>query len=549
MTYAEKIGAGRPDARPVRARRPSSSAIVRALHAAHRRADRAARRRRCSASARRARAWTGPTRRVSTDDGRLVVGTPGRRARAARGPAARRPADARRGLPARARAVKPDGDLQARQAALPGRHHQARPRPLLRPRSAEVMVPHVAGRPLNLERYPDGIEGKRAVHPAGARSTSPTGSAARPSRSRAARSTTSSSRSAETLVYLAGQACDHAARVDEPPRPARPPGPAHHRLRPAVDDFAAVRAAAQQAGDLFRECGLEPFAMVTGLARHPRRRAAEAHDRARARSRRSARAIGRACSRERDPDELTTEFRIANRGDRIYVDAGRVRWGHTARRAVQRAGQGRRAGRDAAARGRSSTTTRSPRRGWTLRTLPSASTSSAATRGPTSTEHAKRPGAGPQGAGDRVGRSDGGICPRDVPARRRREHRRDARRQPARPPARAGGAPALGPRPRLRLRGVGAAGPRPVLPQRDERRPDVVRAGAHRARVPAGAALRPVRRQGRRHRDPAHAERAARARERRRRCSPATTATSPRRSRRSCARTGGASGCSGSASS
>jgi bifunctional non-homologous end joining protein LigD len=32
----------------------------------------------------------------------------------------------------------------------------------------------------------------------------------------------------------------------------------------------------------------------------------------------------------RDPDRLTTEFTIANRGDRIYVDAGRVRWGHTA---------------------------------------------------------------------------------------------------------------------------------------------------------------------------------------------------------------------------
>ena len=75
---------------------------------------------------------------------------------------------------------------------------------------------------------------------------------------------------------------------------------------------------------------------------------------------------------ERDPDELTTEFRIANRGDRIYLDAGRVRWGHTARRAVQRARQARRAGRDAAARGRSSTTTRCDPHGWTLRTLPAA---------------------------------------------------------------------------------------------------------------------------------------------------------------------------------
>jgi bifunctional non-homologous end joining protein LigD len=32
---------------------------------------------------------------------------------------------------------------------------------------------------------------------------------------------------------------------------------------------------------------------------------------------------------ERDPDALTTEFRIAKRGDRTYVDAGRARYGHT----------------------------------------------------------------------------------------------------------------------------------------------------------------------------------------------------------------------------
>ena len=31
----------------------------------------------------------------------------------------------------------------------------------------------------------------------------------------------------------------------------------------------------------------------------------------------------------RDPDRLTTRFRIKDRGDRIYLDAGRVRWGHT----------------------------------------------------------------------------------------------------------------------------------------------------------------------------------------------------------------------------
>src|SRR3712207_8192547 len=33
---------------------------------------------------------------------------------------------------------------------------------------------------------------------------------------------------------------------------------------PQTDDFTEIRRAAKQAGELYRECGLEPFAMVTG---------------------------------------------------------------------------------------------------------------------------------------------------------------------------------------------------------------------------------------------------------------------------------------------
>ena len=189
------------------------------------------------------------------------------------------------------------------------------------------MVPLVTGRPLNLQRFPDGLGGKELFTQQAPkhfpdwirRVTVPKRGGSvdhvvveRP----------------ETLVYLAGQAAItlHAwtSRRDRLDRPDR----LVIDFDPQVDDFAAVRRAALQAGDLFRECGLAPFAMVTGSRGvhvvAPLRRTAD-----HARVGEVARAMARVLA-DRDPDALTTEFTIANRGDRIYVDAGRARWGHTA---------------------------------------------------------------------------------------------------------------------------------------------------------------------------------------------------------------------------
>jgi bifunctional non-homologous end joining protein LigD len=192
---------------------------------------------------------------------------------------------------------------------------------------APALLEHARGRPLNLERFPDGIAGKKlftqqapAHFPAFVRrATVP---------KRGGTVDHAVAENADTLVYLAGQACItlHAwtSRRDRLDRPDR----LILDLDPSVDDFGAVREAALQAGDLFREAGLEPFALVTGSRGihvvAPLRRSAEHADVA---------VVGRGLARvlaERDPDRLTTEFRIANRGDRIYLDAGRVRWGHTA---------------------------------------------------------------------------------------------------------------------------------------------------------------------------------------------------------------------------
>ena len=193
----------------------------------------------------------------------------------------------------------------------------------------EVMVPHVRGRPLNLQRFPDGIEGRELFTQQAPKHFPPWIARATVNRSHPPGTVDHVLvERPDTLVYLAGQACialhmwmSRRDRLDRPDRLIID-------LDPSVDDFTSVRESALLAGELFGECGLVPFAMVTGSRgihvvaplqrRHDHEQVAE---------------VGHALAAElerRDPDRLTTRFRIADRGDRIYVDAGRVRWGHTA---------------------------------------------------------------------------------------------------------------------------------------------------------------------------------------------------------------------------
>jgi bifunctional non-homologous end joining protein LigD len=123
-------------------------------------------------------------------------------------------------------------------------------------------------------------------------------------------------------VYLAGQnaIAMHVwpARADEPRRPDRlildfDPSPGAR--------FADVRAAAREAGDRLREAGLVPFALASGSRGvhvvAPLRRGStftEVH--------RFARALAEAMVAD-DPRRLTLEWRVADRGARIYVDVNR----------------------------------------------------------------------------------------------------------------------------------------------------------------------------------------------------------------------------------
>ena len=195
-------------------------------------------------------------------------------------------------------------------------------------RVAEWMLPHVKGRPVSMQRFPDGIDGKGFFHkdipdyfPGWIR------------RVEVPKSNGTVTHvvicDADTLVYLVGQnaVTPHVwlSREDRLWQPDRlvidldpPPG----------GDFSAVRHAARQTGELMRELGFSPFAQVTGskgihVWTPLRRRAAYEDVRALARD------IGRVLA-GRHPDELTTEFRKANRGERILVDTARNGYAQTA---------------------------------------------------------------------------------------------------------------------------------------------------------------------------------------------------------------------------
>ena len=180
---------------------------------------------------------------------------------------------------------------------------------------AEFMLPHLAGRPLNLERYPDGIDGPRLIQQqAGKYFPDWIGRAETPKKGGSVEHVVA--RDAATLVYLAGQAAltlhrwlSRADRLDRPDLLIVDLDPSD----PASD----VRAAAVEFGDLLRELGLEPFAMTTGSRGFhvvaPLQRRADV-DFVRAFARDLARLAA-----ARDPEHLTVEQRKAKRGGRILA--------------------------------------------------------------------------------------------------------------------------------------------------------------------------------------------------------------------------------------
>ena len=195
---------------------------------------------------------------------------------------------------------------------------------------AEVMLPHLRGRPVNMQRFPDGIgqfsfyEKKVPSHfPAWVRTTE-VGSEKGPQRQVVVQD-------AASLVYLAQQACitphtwlSREVDLDRPdllvfdldPSDAGP------------DTLAKVRRATRLVGEALEDLGLTTYVKTTGSRGYhvvvPLRR-----DLGFGEVRAFARRVGERLV-EAEPGLLTLEHRKAKRGDRIFVDVLRNGYGQTA---------------------------------------------------------------------------------------------------------------------------------------------------------------------------------------------------------------------------
>lgn len=187
-----------------------------------------------------------------------------------------------------------------------------------------AMLPHVRGRPLALEGFPQGIDG-HGFYLKSIPGHFPKWIATAEVPKKGGTVTHVVAQDAATLVYLAGQniVTPHIwlSRADEPQKPDRlildfDPSPGI--------GFAAVRAAAREAGERLRDAGLVPYAMVTGsrgihvvcpLRRGPTFGAVHGY----------ARSLAEAMVAQ-DPKHLTLQWRRADRGAGIYVDVNRINY-------------------------------------------------------------------------------------------------------------------------------------------------------------------------------------------------------------------------------
>ncbi len=194
-------------------------------------------------------------------------------------------------------------------------------------RIAPVMLPHLAGRPLSLQRYPDGIAAQGFMQK-NAADYFPAWIERAELAKQEGEVQHVVANDAATLVYLANQAAItlHVglARIDRSDRPDR----LVIDLDPSDDDFSKVRRAARQARELLEAVGLVPYLQTTGsrglhvwVPLEP----SEVFDEVRAFAAHVAKLMVAA-----NPDELTTEQRKAARGDRVFVDVGRNAYAQTA---------------------------------------------------------------------------------------------------------------------------------------------------------------------------------------------------------------------------
>ncbi|MCM1975571.1 non-homologous end-joining DNA ligase [Streptomyces sp. G1] len=192
---------------------------------------------------------------------------------------------------------------------------------------ARFMLPHLRGRPLMLERHPDGLDGPRFMQKNTPESYPDWVRRVEVAKEGGTVCHTVCDDTA-TLVLLADQAAvtphrwlSRTGSLDRPDRMV-------FDLDPAGDDFEPVREAARLLGGLLDELGLPTALMTTGSrglhvvvplnGRHD-------FDDVRQFARDTADTLAAA-----HPDRLTTAARKKERGDRLYLDVQRNAYAQTA---------------------------------------------------------------------------------------------------------------------------------------------------------------------------------------------------------------------------
>lgn len=194
-------------------------------------------------------------------------------------------------------------------------------------RIADTALPHYRGRPLSIERFPDGI-GDDGFFQKDVPDHYPDWIERAELAKEGGTITHVVPNDPATLVYLANQGMitPHLglSRIDRIERPDR----LVIDLDPSDDDFARVQAAAGRVRDALEALGARPVVQTTGsrglhvvLALDR----AAGFDAARA----FAHALAERLARDQ-PDLLTVEHRKAKRGDRVYLDVLRNAYGQTA---------------------------------------------------------------------------------------------------------------------------------------------------------------------------------------------------------------------------
>ena len=191
---------------------------------------------------------------------------------------------------------------------------------------ADVLVPHLADRPLMLQRFPSGI-GRAGFYQKDAGRSTPNWIrtvAARKEGGVVNHPMVDDAAALLALVNL-GTVTFHRwpSRADELDRPDL----LVIDLDPSTDDFDDVRRAAGQARDVLEELDLAAYVQATGSRGlhvvSPLDRTASTDEVA-------AFAVGAArLLAARHPDELTVEFSKKARGRRLYLDAARNGWAQT----------------------------------------------------------------------------------------------------------------------------------------------------------------------------------------------------------------------------